>query len=107
MPRTERPHADIAVQGWAEVTGMVNTPPWSIHPIRRSNRKVGCSETSVRATAARLGKAPAFAPESLFHGDPDVVSLRSLVLFGMRGIAAYAWHAHVLGVTDPMVSAFL
>ncbi|NLG35968.1 MAG: hydroxylamine reductase [Lentisphaerae bacterium] len=60
----------------------------------------------VRAAAARLGTAAEPAPETLFHGEANTVSLRSLVLFGMRGIAAYAWHARVLGVTDPTVNAF-
>ena len=42
--------------------------------------------------------------ESLFKGDPDVVSLRSLLLLGLRGMAAYAHHAYVLGKTDPEVT---
>jgi hypothetical protein len=37
---------------------------------------------------------------------PDVVSLRSTLLFGLRGMAAYAHHARVLGKTDPKVSAW-
>jgi len=39
-------------------------------------------------------------PESLFKGDTDTISLRSTLLFGMRGMAAYAWHAFVLGKKD-------
>ncbi len=52
----------------------------------------------------KYGGAPAFKPEELFHGDPDIVSLRSTLLFGLRGMAAYAHHARVLGKTDPEVS---
>ena len=28
---------------------------------------------------------------------PDVIGLRSLLLYGLKGVAAYAWHAEVLG----------
>ncbi|NBJ14658.1 MAG: hydroxylamine reductase [Dehalobacter sp. 4CP] len=53
----------------------------------------------------KLGGAKDFAPEALFHGDPDIVSLRTTLLLGMRGMAAYAWHAYVLGKQDPQVTA--
>ena len=56
--------------------------------------------------AAAAGGAPAYKPADLFHGDQDVVSLRSTLLFGLRGMAAYAAHARVLGKTDPKVSAW-
>ena len=52
------------------------------------------------------GGAPAFNPTDLFHGNPDIVSLRSTLLFGLRGMAAYAHHARVLGKTDPEVSGW-
>jgi hydroxylamine reductase len=58
-------------------------------------------------TKAKLGGAEDFDPDSLFHGDVDIVSLRSLLLFGLRGMAAYAWHAHVLGKDDPAVTGWL
>ncbi|NLN02290.1 MAG: hydroxylamine reductase [Lentisphaerae bacterium] len=58
------------------------------------------------AAIAIAGGAAAFTPENLFHGDPDVVSLRATLLFGLRGMAAYAAHARVLGKTDPTVSAW-
>ncbi|HPC20832.1 MAG TPA: hydroxylamine reductase, partial [Kiritimatiellia bacterium] len=56
--------------------------------------------------AAAAGGANTYRPEDLFHGDTDVVSLRSTLLFGLRGMAAYAHHARVLGQTDPKVSAW-
>lgn len=45
-----------------------------------------------------------FTAESLWAGDNDIVSLRSTLLFGMRGMAAYAWHAYVLGKKDNEVT---
>ena len=59
-----------------------------------------------KAATAKLGGAPAYDPQALFHGDTDVTSLRSTLLLGLRGMAAYAWHAHVLGVDDPAVTAW-
>lgn len=42
----------------------------------------------------------------LWTADEDVRSLKSLILFGVRGMAAYAWHAAVLGYIDEAVNAF-
>ncbi len=42
----------------------------------------------------------------LFAGDEDVVSLRSLLLLGLRGMAAYAYHAMVLGKEDEEVNSW-
>ncbi|MFR5880171.1 MAG: hypothetical protein ACLUEQ_04835 [Cloacibacillus evryensis] len=38
--------------------------------------------------------------------DEDVRSLKSLILFGLRGMAAYAYHAMVLGYSDREVNDF-
>jgi len=54
----------------------------------------------------KYNAVPAFNPDDLFHGNTDIVSLRSTLLFGLRGMAAYAHHARVLGKTDPTVSAW-
>ncbi len=42
--------------------------------------------------------------EALWTGDEDLVSLRSTLLLGMRGMAAYAWHASVLQYEDEEVN---
>ncbi len=47
------------------------------------------------------------SPDELFKGDPDIVSLRSLLLLGLRGMAAYAYHAYVLGKQDSEVTEAL
>ncbi len=43
----------------------------------------------------------------LWNAQEDVRSLKSLILFGVRGMAAYAHHALVLGYTDSEVNRFL
>ncbi|MGC4018530.1 MAG: hydroxylamine reductase [Muricomes sp.] len=42
----------------------------------------------------------------IWSADEDIRSLKSLILFGLRGMAAYAYHAYVLGFTDDEVTAF-
>lgn len=39
----------------------------------------------------------------LWNAQEDIRSLKSLILFGLRGVAAYAYHAMVLGYTDESV----
>ncbi len=39
--------------------------------------------------------------------DPDILSLRHTALFGIKGIAAYAFHAQILGQEDNAVYAFV
>lgn len=44
--------------------------------------------------------------ENLWDGNADVRSLKSLILFGLKGMAAYAYHALALGMTDKTVNEF-
>jgi hydroxylamine reductase len=48
----------------------------------------------------------AFDLSEIWKLPEDIRSLKSLILFGLRGIAAYAYHAFVLGITDTEVAAF-
>ena len=52
----------------------------------------------------RLGGAENLPFDSLWSGDPDIVSLRSTLLLGLRGMAAYAYHAYHLGKEDEDVN---
>ena len=45
-------------------------------------------------------------PGWLWKGETDTVSLRSTLLFGLKGMAAYAHHAMNLGYEDPEVSGW-
>lgn len=44
--------------------------------------------------------------KELWNANEDIRSLKSLILFGLRGIAAYAYHAMVLGYSDSEVNSF-
>ena len=43
---------------------------------------------------------------NIWHANEDIRSLKSLILFGVRGMAAYAYHAMTLGYTDASLNQF-
>ncbi len=52
------------------------------------------------------GKNDEYDMNLLWKEQEDIRSLKSLILFGIRGMAAYAYHAAVLGYTDEEVNTF-
>ena len=61
----------------------------------------GCS-----GCGSRCGRNDDYDMNLLWNAQEDVRSLKSLILFGVRGMAAYAYHAMVLGYTDDAVNRF-
>ena len=59
------------------------------------------------ACASRCGRNDDYNMAELWNAQEDVRSLKSLILFGVRGMAVYAHHALVLGYTDDAVNRFL
>ena len=47
-----------------------------------------------------------FNMHSIWEADEDIRSLKTLILLGLRGMAAYAYHSFVLGYKDDTVSSF-
>lgn len=58
----------------------------------------GCASPCIRNSAYDM--------EKLWNSDEDIRSLKSLILFGLRGMAAYAHHAWVLGKKSDEVNRF-
>lgn len=58
------------------------------------------------ACTARCVKNDDYDMEKLWTENEDIRSLKSLILFGLRGMAAYAYHALMLGYTDDEVNNF-
>ncbi len=58
------------------------------------------------ACAASCGRTDDYDMAQLWNAQEDIRSLKSLILFGVRGMAAYAHHALVLGYTDEEVNRF-
>lgn len=72
-------------------------------------RRLGCTvedcEASVRKALDAL-RDETVRPDQMGDGE-DVRSAMQLLLYGLKGVAAYADHAAVLGQNDPELSAFL
>lgn len=56
--------------------------------------------------ASPCGRNNDYDMELLWNAQEDIRSLKSLILFGLRGVAAYAYHALELGYTDKDVNDF-
>jgi len=57
------------------------------------------NDTDIAAKAAQIAEAA--------NKNDDVSSLRALLLFGLKGVAAYYHHAAVLGYTDMKITDFM
>jgi len=51
-------------------------------------------------------KSDAYDMAQLWADNEDIRSLKSLLLFGLRGMAAYAHHAYALGKSDEVINDF-
>ena len=58
------------------------------------------------ACAMPCGSTEDYDMNLLWNEDEDIRSLKSLILFGIRGMAAYAYHAMVLGYESEEVNQF-
>ena len=64
---------------------------------------VNFNDTVLKAHIDKIKREAAideYDMDKLWSAQEDIRSLKSLVLFGLRGVAAYAYHAAVLGYTD-------
>ena len=57
--------------------------------------------------ASPCGRNDDYDMKQLWEAEEDIRSLKSLILFGIRGVAAYAYHAGVLGCSSQEVNEFL
>ena len=80
---------------------------------------VNFDDASIKDLTARIHAATAKAAHAcngtivsdydmnnIWNANEDIRSLKSLILFGVRGMAAYAYHAMTLGYTDASLNQF-
>lgn len=67
----------------------------------KNSLKPGC-----RSCANPCGMTEDLRLDSIWKAEENIRSLKSLVLFGLRGMAAYAYHAMVLGFRNEEVNFF-
>lgn len=83
-----------------------------IEEVRAASGKVDLSRRSVlfqpAGTLEALGaQGEKVGLKSYPAANPDILSLKHILLFGLRGIAAYTDHARILGKEDEVVYAFI
>jgi len=67
----------------------------------------GRALTKPEASPDGLAKqGESFGLKNLANADPDITSLMHTLLFGLKGVAAYAYHAQLLGKEDDEVYAY-
>lgn len=64
----------------------------------------GCARKSLEELVADGEKVGVKADTGI---DPDVLALQQLLIYGIKGVAAYADHAEILGKSDDSVYAFI
>ena len=104
-----------ALIGLAQAAGEEKTSPQTdrlmIEGLFATLTNVNFDEEALKELIQKVQKEKAtadYAMEKLWkEPEEDIRSLKSLLLFGIRGIAAYAYHAMVLGYTDETVNRFL
>ncbi len=78
--------------------------------VRRVTEKVRAEKEKLvpqcSSCSSDCGRNDEYDMRELWEADEDVRSLKSLILFGLRGMAAYAYHALMLGYTDDEVNSF-
>lgn len=60
----------------------------------------------VHAEKSAVGQGDDYDVQQIWDDNEDIRSLKSLILFGMRGMAAYAYHALMLDQYDDTVDSF-
>ena len=58
------------------------------------------------ANACNVSIVSDYDMNNIWNANEDIRSLKSLILFGVRGMAAYAYHAMTLGYTDASLNQF-
>lgn len=62
--------------------------------------------TAKTADACNVSIVSDYDMNNIWNANEDIRSLKSLILFGVRGMAAYAYHAMTLGYTDVSLNQF-
>lgn len=74
--------------------------------IERVKEEKGRIAPGCASCMARCGNTDDYDLERIWNDNEDIRSLKSLILFGIRGMSAYAYHAMVLGYTSGEVMDF-
>ncbi len=105
-PKTEDT-ARIIIEGlFTTITNVNFNQETLISMINRVHEEKDRISPGCAVCVERCGNTDDYEMNEIWNGDEDIRSLKSLILFGTRGMAAYAYHARMLGYVDPEVDAF-
>lgn len=76
------------------------------HQIELTHAALDAISPMCASCGTPCGKTADYDLGKLWTADEDIRSLKSLILFGLKGMAAYAYHALMLGFTDDEVNMF-
>lgn len=78
----------------------------TITNVNFNNESVNRIKADVEKEKTGYSPQPDYDMKNIWNDNEDIRSLKSLILFGIKGIAAYAYHAYILGKTDDSVNGF-
>lgn len=105
-PVTERTNR-IILEGLFTTVTNVNFSDETVQAmIRKVEQEKKAIVPNCLSCAAPCGHNNDYDMRKLWEAGEDIRSLKSLILFGIRGMAAYAYHAMVLGYSDETVDQF-
>lgn len=77
-----------------------------IRQIEKTHREKFVLVPTYGSCGSSCGRSEDYDMDLLWNAEEDIRSLKSLILFGLRGMAAYAYHALMLGYSDSEVNRF-
>ena len=105
-PPTDSTH-QVVIEGLFTTLTNVNFNDETIRQqIEAVHREKAALAPGCCACASPCGRSDDYDMQQIWNAGEDVRSLKSLLLFGMKGMAAYAYHARVLGYSDDKVNRF-
>jgi len=97
----------LMIEGLFTTVTNVNFDDESIKALIKAVEAEKAAITSGCSCCGSCGGTDDYDMNQLWNDNEDIRSLKSLILFGLRGVGAYAYHAMVLGYTDEAVNDFL
>ncbi len=105
-PKTDRTDRLILEGLFTTVTNVNFNDDTLLDMIKRVREEKASIVPGCAGCMARCGNTDDYEMSFIWEAQEDIRSLKSLILFGIRGMAAYAYHALVLGYTNKRVNEF-
>ena len=105
-PPTESTHRVVIEGLFTTLTNVNFNEETVLTKIEAVHREKAALTPGCCGCASPCGRTEDYDMEKLWGDNEDIRSLKSLILFGMKGMAAYAYHAMVLGYSDEEVNRF-